>query len=165
MDVHYIFTGLKCSGQYADFFCRCNYSELICFLSVIYSVVVLRCRQDSTGKWKSVLERIKYVPLIEENQKSYNIFLMLRRSSNYQQQKMADTLGVDVKKLRDLENGRCLPDSELLCRIYELFHIPPAAILKDKKGMESEISILLEMLEAEEQKEMFDIIKTLHNMN
>ena len=75
---------------------------------------------------------------------------------------MAEILGVDVKKLRDLENGRSLPDSELLSRLYELFHIPPAAILKDKKGMANEISILLDMMDIENGKMIFDIIKVIH---
>lgn len=165
VDVHYIYTGQRSSGSYADFFCQCSYYELICFLRVLYSIVVLKWRENEAGKWKDIFEKIKYVPLIEEQQKSYNIFLALRHSMNFQQQRMADMIGVDVKKLRDLENGRCLPDSELLCRLYVLFQIPPAVILKDKMGIASEISILLEMLDAGNQEGIFGIIKELHNMN
>ncbi len=165
VDLHYIYTGQKGSDRYKDFFCNCSYSELICFISVIYSIVVLRCGKDSAGKWKSILEKIKYVPLIEDNQKPNNIFLMLRRLNDYQQQKMAEIVGVDVKKLRDLEKGRSLPDSELLCRLYDFFGIPPAVILKDKRGLESEISIFLEMLNADDRKEILEVIKALHNMS
>lgn len=167
VDVHYIYTGLKSNGQYNEFFSKCKYAEINCFLSVIYSIAVLRSREReaASGKWKDILERIKYVPLIEDSQKPYNIFLAIRRSQDYRQQKMAEIIGVDVKKLRDLENGRCLPDSELLCRLYELFRIPPAAILKDKKSMESEISLVLEMMDLEEQEKLFDVIKTLYHMN
>lgn len=165
VDVHYIYTGRRSSGQYADFFSQCSYVELICFLSIVYSVVLLRYRDERAEKWKNILEKIKYVPLIEENPNASNIFLVIRRSANCQQLKMAEILGVDVKKLRDLENGRTLPDSELLCRLYELYRIPPAAILKDKRGMESEISIFLDMLDTADRNVIFDIIKAVHNMN
>lgn len=164
VDVHYVFTNRRCSSQYYDFFAQCSYSELSCYLSIIYSIVVLRNKKEPARIWETILEQIKYVPFVEDNQSSSNIFLALRRAMNYQQQKMAETLGVDVKKLRELENGRCLPDSELLWRLYVLFYIPPAVVLKDRKGMASEISFLLDKMKPEKGKEIFEIIKTLHDM-
>lgn len=165
VDVHYIYTGQKSSGQYAGFFYERSYDELLCYLRVMYSVSELKYKEDFTGKWKIIYEKIKYVPLIEGNQKHYNIFEEIRHSLNYQQQKMAGLLGVDVKKLRDLENARRLPDSELLYRLYELFCIPPAAILKDRKGMASELGILLDMLDPDCQKSMFETIAAIHNID
>ena len=165
VDVHYIYTGQRHLGQYSDFLNQCNYSELLCFISIIYSVASLRYKRERGEQWKKVVERVKYAPLLEANQSTQNIFLVLRRSLSCQQKKMAETLGVDVKKLRDLENGRSLPDSELLGRLYELFCIPPAVLLKDKKGMVSEISVLLEQMDAETGKRVFDIISMLHDMN
>lgn len=162
VDTHYIYTAQRSNGEYIDFLNQCSYFELICFLGMIYSFVAFRYRNESTEQWKTILEKVNYVPLMEENQGTNNIFLILRRSVNCQQKKMADILGVDVKKLRDLENGRNLPDSELLSRLYELFHIPPAVILKDKKGMANEISILLDMMDRENRKIIFDIIKMIH---
>lgn len=162
VDAHYIYTAQRSNGQYIDFLNQCSYSELICFLGIIYSIVAFRYKNEYTQQWKSILEKVKYVPLIEENSGTNNIFLILRRSINCQQKKMAEMLGVDVKKLRDLENGRRLPDSELLSRLYELFHIPPAAILKDKKGIANEISILLDMMDIENGELIFDIIKIIH---
>lgn len=162
VDAHYIYTAQRGNGQYIEFLNQCSYSELICFLGIIYSIVVLQYQSESTQQWKNILEKVKYVPLIEENAGSNNIFLILRRSINCQQKKMAEMLGVDVKKLRDLENGRNLPDSELLSRLYELFHIPPAAILKDKKGIANEISILLDMMDIENRDLIFEIIRIIH---
>lgn len=164
-DVHYIYTGLKSMGRYTDFFCKCSYSELLCFLSVAYSVVSLWRRGDTTQKWKAVLEEIKYIPLIEEKQNPSSIFLGLRRSMGASQVKMAENLGVDIKKLRDLENGRKLPDSELVSRLYELYHIPPAVIFRDKKCMESVISIFMEQLKEEDGKRIYEIIRLLHTMD
>lgn len=162
--VHYVFTGQRSTGKYFDFFAGCSFSELSCYLSIVYSIVVLRNNREMGGEWKAVLEKIKYVPLIEEYQGSANIFFALRRSLNYQQQKMAEILGVDVKKLRELENGRNLPDSELLWMLYSLFCIPPAILLKDRTGMACEISVILDMINRENGEEIFGIIKSLHDM-
>lgn len=163
-DVHYIYTGLKSIGQYTDFFCECSYPELLCFLSITYSIVLLRCKEDATGKWRKLLEQIKYVPLIDKKQNSGNIFLDLRHSLNWSQMKMADEVGIDVKKLRDLENCRKLPDSELVSCLYELFQIPPATVFREKKCLESAISVFLEQLDAEGENQLFELMKALHNM-
>ena len=77
---------------------------------------------------------------------------------------MAHKLGVDVKKLRDLENGRNLPDSELLCRLYEVFGIPPALILKDKSGVLSEVSILLEMMDRSYKERVYEALVLLRDI-
>lgn len=163
VDVHYIYTAQKNSGQFTDFLSKSGYSELMCFLNIIYAIVAFRYRKEHSEQWKDILEKIKYVPLLEGSQDADNIFLLVRRSVNYQQKKMADILGIDVKKLRELENGRSLPDSELLSRLYELFYIPPAPILKDRKCMVNEISVLLDMVDEENRKMIFDIGKTIHD--
>lgn len=164
VDVHYIYTAHKSTGQYLDLFKQCSYSELTCFMGIIYSVALLRYKEEATESWKCIWEKVKYIPLIEGNKGTDNIFLIARRSINCQQKKMADILGVDVKKLRDLENGRNLPDSELLCRLYELFQIPPAAILKDKKCLVNEISILIDMMDIRSRELIFDLIKKIHDV-
>lgn len=165
VDVHYVYTGLKCSGQYTEFVNKCSYSECQCFLDIIYSIVMFRCREDSTEKWRSIWEKIKYVPLIKDKQDSSNIFLNLRRSLNWSQLKLARMIGVDVKKLRDLENGKKLPDSEIVSRLYELFQIPPAAVFREKKCVGSAISVFLEQLETKDREQLFESIRILHNMN
>ena len=60
---------------------------------------------------------------------------------------MAGILGVDIKKLRDLENERCLPDSELVWRLYDLFSVSPAFVLEDNKCLNNQINYLLERME------------------
>lgn len=42
---------------------------------------------------------------------------------------MANIIGIDVKKLRDLENGKKLPDSEIISKMYEAFKILPVVII------------------------------------
>lgn len=164
VDVHYVFTAQKGNEQYTEFFDNCSYAELVCYLSIIYYVTVLCNREVASAQWEKIYEKIKYMPLIAETQYSNNILFLLRRSMNYQQQKMAEELGVDIKKFRDLENGRCLPDSELLYQLYESFGIPPAVVLQDKSGVISELSFLLGLMDEVSGKRVFEIIKILKEM-
>lgn len=161
IDVHYSFTAQRGNNHYGEFLEGRSYFEVFCYLNIIYSLAAWRGKHDNNASWKAVYEKVKYVPLLEENQFSKNIWMILRHSMGWQQQKMAEALGVDIKKLRDLENGRTLPDSELLCRVYEVFGIPPAVIIKDKKGVVSEISILLERLDEESRLEVCEIFKAI----
>jgi len=162
VDVHYIYTAQKSSGEFTALLEKCNYSELMCLLDIIYAIVAFSYRKEHSEFWRDILEKVKYVPLLEGSQDGDNMFLLIRRSVNYQQKKMADTLGIDVKKLRELENGRSLPDSELLSRLYELFSVPPAPILRDKKSMASQISVFLEAMDERNKEIIFDIAKTIY---
>lgn len=165
VDVYYIYTGQRSSGRYADFFEQCSYAELLCFLNVLYSIALMRYQEEETGKWEEILASLKCFALKEKNQRFSNVFLLLRHSMGWQQKKMAEKLGVDIKKLRDLENGRKLPDSELLSRLYEFFHVSPAVVFENKKGLESEIEISLEKLNMEDEQQVFEIITLLHSMS
>ena len=75
---------------------------------------------------------------------------------------MAESLGIDVKKLRDLENGRCQPDSELFYELYEKYDIPPFVLLRDRKGLISELELILEMMPREEEDRMVKLLENLH---
>ena len=68
---------------------------------------------------------------------------------------------MDIKKLRDLENGRCLPDSEILFRMYQMFQVPPAFFLKDKKNVINFICILMDMLNEEQCIKLLSVLKVL----
>lgn len=164
IDVYYIYTGRKSHLHYTNFLYGCSYEELCSYLNIIYSFVLIRSRNETSNQWKKILERIRYVPLVIGNQNSQNIFLILRHSLNCNQKKMAEKLGVDIKKFRDLEKGRCLPDSELLLRLYDLFSIPPTMLLKDKNGMVSEIATVLEMMKEGCGDNIFVILKRIHEI-
>ena len=89
------------------------------------------------------------------------IFLLARHLQNYRQLEMARMLGVDVKKYRELENGRNLPDSELVWQLYDLFYISPAITLKDRKSLVSSICFEMENFNEEMQKKVLGIIKII----
>lgn len=144
IDVYYIFTGYRSSGKYVENLQQHTYVELCCFLGITYSLVVLNDCRANANHWKSMTNRVKYIPLILENRKPFNIFVAVRNVTGIRQKAMAEKLGVDIKKLRELEKDRCLPDSEIIWKVYNLFNISPAVILKDKSCLINEISSLLE---------------------
>lgn len=121
-------------------------------------------KNEPLEQWKGILEQTSYIPIIMGNQDSKNIFQALRNNMNCQQKKMAEKLGIDIKKFRDLEKGRCLPDSELFWRLYDLFRIPPAVLLEDKNGMASEIATVLDAIDIEYRESMFNILKMIREI-
>ncbi len=164
IDVYYVFTGRESSSRYRDFFDGCSYWELCSYLNVIYSISSMQDKNEPLEQWKGILEQTSYIPIIMGNQDSKNIFQALRNNMNCQQKKMAEKLGIDIKKFRDLEKGRCLPDSELFWRLYDLFRIPPAVLLEDKNGMASEIATVLDAIDIEYRESMFNILKMIREI-
>lgn len=160
IDIFYIFTGYRCAGKYVAYFQQCAYVDLCCYLGIIYLLIVLNDCRSNTEQWKDIVKRVKYVPLVLDCKKSSNIFLVIRHTTCSRQKSMAEKLGVDIKKFRELEKDRCLPDSEIIWKLYNLFHISPAVVLKDKNSMINEISSLLEAAE-ENGAEIMDIIKQI----
>lgn len=160
VDIFYIFTGYKCAGKYVNYFRKYTYIELCYHLGIIYALIVLNDCRSNTEQWKDIVKRVKYVPLVLEYKKSSNIFLTIRHIVDSSQKQMAEKLGVDIKKFRELEKDRCLPDSEIVWKLYNLFQVSPAVILKDKNTMLNEISSLLETTE-ENGVQIMDIIKQI----
>ena len=145
---------------HVEYFQQYTYVELCCYLGIIYSLIVLNDWRSNAEPWKDIAKRVKYVPLVLDCKKSSNIFLVIRHMTSSRQKPMAEKLGVDIKKFRELEKDRCLPDSEIIWKLYNLFHISPAVVLKDKNSMINEISSLIETAE-ENGAEIIDIIKQI----
>lgn len=160
VDTLYIFTGFRCAGKYIEYFQQYTYAELCYCLGVIYSLAVLKDYRCSAGRWETIVKRVKYVPLILDCKKSSNIFLAIRHTTGNSQKVMAEKLGVDIKKFRELEKDRCLPDSEIIWKLYHMFQISPAVVLKDKKSIINEISSLMEETE-EIEIELLSIMKQI----
>ena len=147
-------------GKYVEYFQQYTYAELCCYLGIMYSLIVLNDCKSNTTQWKDIAKRVKYVPLVLDCKKSSNIFLVIRHMTDSRQKPMAEKLGVDIKKFRELEKERCMPDSEIIWKLYNLFLISPAVVLKDKNSIINEISSLLETAE-ENGVEIIDIIKQI----
>lgn len=163
MDVYYIFTGEKYQIEVNDFFIECTFEELKCYLELLCILLMCWYRDNmillSNNMYKKI-ENIHYVFM--PCKKGKTIFYKLRRALNYNQNKMADLLKVDVKKLRNMESGKILPDNEIICQLSDVFHIPYALVLNDKKGLACEIRRLLRLVDRDKQKDILDAIKSIH---
>lgn len=141
----------------------CTFESLICNLEVLCVILTCLYRNKMIMLSKPVqkkIENIQYALIPCERGKT--IFYSLRRALNYNQMKMADLLEVDVKKLRNMESGKILPDSEIIWRLSEKFYIPYALLLKDKRGLACEITCLLKLIEENKRKDIIDSIKSIH---
>lgn len=163
VDAYYIFTGYRNNFKYAEYLSKFSYYELISYLTIINSVLMLRKCEFSVEFWSDIIKRTKYISLIATEQTTQNIFYTIRYSMKCQQRKMAEELGVDIKKYRDLEKGRSLPDSELLWKVYDSFCVSPMVILKDKRGLINEISTVLEVVEKDAA--IFEILERIKEKN
>ena len=163
IDVHFVFTGNKRENSDYDFFQGYSYTELMCFLKMLYSISEYFYRNKSVygNKAYKRAEYMKYV--VFSGDLNRNILYDIRKAEDCTQFKMAEILEVDIKKLRDLENGSRLPDSELLFRIYRAFHVPPAVLLKDKDGIASEICCLFDFMSEKQRTDAVQYIKACHN--
>lgn len=164
IDVHYIFTGYKCPYKSDAFEEMYSYTELICYMNILFSLAEYFYRNKKLNRWDNIYKRIAYMKyIVAQCASNDNILYTVRQLQDYTQYEMAELLEVDVKKLRDMENGKTLPDSEILWRIYHLFQIPPALIIKDKKGLMSEICCLMELIESNQRDNIFQFLKACHD--
>ena len=164
VDVYYVFTGerWKQIGNDSFFLERTleelkSYLEIVCILYMsLFKVNILTLSRDNHKK----IEHIQYA--LMPCKKGKTIFYKLRRALNYNQKKMAELIKVDVKKLRSMESGKILHDSEIMCQMMEVFSIPYALLLNDKKSFICEINSLLELMEESKRKDVLESMKFIH---
>lgn len=149
INVNYIYTGKVKKVITLDFIEKLSVNRLKSILQIIYTIVELSYKEGFNQQYKALLEELKY------------IFLTVRRLKGYTQIKMADMIGVDVKKLRDLENGKKLPDSEIISKMYEVFKILPVVMIGTKNCMLDTILYILDEIKKEDREKIVDIIKLL----
>ncbi len=160
LDVNYIYTNRKPSGKYGDILSNLSYYQLYCVMNCIWFFeAAVQGRQFS-----GISDFVRYIPL-DRKSKSDNLFFLLRQTRQLSQIKMAQILGMDVKKYRALETNKRLPDSEILFRMYKIFHIPPSVILKDENGIKNEIYINIEMIPPKDSNVILEIIHKITHTN
>lgn len=167
VDVLYVFTGKKASdGEELSELQECGPEELMCYLNLLYGMArTAKIMDKKKTAFEAIQEQLEYIQC--ENGSSgakSNIFYCVRIRKELTQQKMADLLGVDIKKLRELENGRILPDSEMIWKMYDLFRVSPAFILEDTKGLWKELNCALNLLEEDDRKLVIRILKDMHRL-
>ena len=161
INVNYIYTGKVKKVITLDFIEKLSVNRLKSILQIIYTIVELSYKEGFNQQYKALLEELKYIFFIKQNVNPSDIFLTVRRLKGYTQIKMADMIGVDVKKLRDLENGKKLPDSEIISKMYEVFKILLVVMIGTKNCMLDTILYILDEIKKEDREKIVDIIKLL----
>ena len=152
INVNYIYTGKVKKVITLDFIEKLSVNRLKSILQIIYTIVELSYKEDFNQQYKALLEELKYIFFIKQNVNPSDIFLTVRRLKGYTQIKMADIIGVDVKKLRNLENGKKLPDSEIISKMYEVFKILPVVMIETKNCMLDTILYILDEIKKKTEK-------------
>ncbi|MCM1539656.1 MAG: helix-turn-helix transcriptional regulator [Blautia sp.] len=167
VDMLYIFTGKRTlrQGEFLQW-PELSPDESICLLSTVYTLACFTWSADhGRTPFDEIRQQLEYIQCGNwRNGNRNNIFLYTRNRCGYTQEKMADALGVDIKKLRMLEKGRLLPDSELIWKMYDLFHVSPAFILKDPKGLLNELNYILDLVEDSDREIMLLILKNEYRL-
>lgn len=165
LDIYYVFTGYRCKQEYRDYFTKCTYGELKCYLGILCSIVEHLYENHLLKLEENICKKLNFmqyalIPCGENK----TIFYSLRRGLDYSQKKMADILDIDVKKLRNIESGSVLPDSEIIWRVSEKMGVPFSIILNDVNGLGGEISYLVELIEDDSRRKMFERVKSYHEI-
>lgn len=167
VDIFYIFTGNKAKNS-REFpgSPETGPEELICGLNTLYvQARTARVFNRDTASFEVIQKQLEYIHWGAENTGIYNnTFRYMRIRHGYTQQKMSDILGLDIKKLQGLEKGKKLPDSEIIWKMYDLFHVSPAFILNDPKGLWHELDYMLGLLYDSDREIMLRILENSHKL-
>lgn len=144
LDLYYIYTGMRMSGKYNRLFERSSYKNLLCYLHIMTTLFTCMCEElELEQELYRQINCVRYITGADEELEE-TIFSLVRQQERETQFEIAARLGVDVKKYRELERGNLLPDSELIWRLYARYHVPPALVLQDAKGLIYQIEYFLE---------------------
>lgn len=165
LDAHYIFTGQKSGTEQEGFFSKCDYRELHFYMHILAYVAEYLYVVKRMDNWEAVYKETKYIGHITAPDRiNDNLLFALRRTAECSQQKMAEMLGVDIKKIRSMENGDSLPDSEILWNLYQIFRIPPAIFIKNERGMAHAIGCILDMLGQENREHAMAVVESFRDV-
>ncbi|MBD5499171.1 MAG: helix-turn-helix domain-containing protein [Lachnospiraceae bacterium] len=165
VDAHYIFTGQKSGTEQEVFFSNCDYRELNFYMHILAYVAEYLYVVRRLSNWETVYKELKYIGYITAPDRiNDNSLFALRRAVECSQQKMAEKLGVDIKKIRSMENGESLPDSEILWNLYQFFRIPPAIFIKSERGMVCAIGCILSMLGEENREHAMTVVESFRSV-
>ncbi len=145
LDLLYVFCGMRCKEHFLQRLAPYRFQELLSLLNIFVSLAQLQGKGRALDRWRRLPWHTEMFHAWEEGtQLDCSGFVQLRHSVGKTQLQMAEKLGVDVKKLRDMENGIRLPDSEILWRLCTEFEVSPAVLLKDRNCLASEVGCFLE---------------------
>lgn len=161
LDALYIFTGKKCENNYSELLENAEYEQLIICLEFISWYAYVKCKEGIT-EWDKVYNETKYIVYAHSvNDLTKNLFKSTRMYNELSKSNMASLIGVDVKKLRMLENNKKLPDSELIFIMYNIFGISPVLFFESRKNLQYEMGWLLDNVEEKVRNKLISLIKLI----
>ena len=171
INIFYVFTGKKADASWvSQKLALSTTEEILCHLYTVQTITnalqnINRSKSisgvsadSSYGRIREQLKYLHYFP--GGSASSKNIFYNVRNYFGHTQKKMAAILGMNIKKLRDLEKGRRLPDSEVIWEMYACFHVSPAFILKDADALRDELDYVLGLLDRNDREIILQILET-----
>ena len=164
LDLYYIYTGCRSGERYRSLLGKCSYGELLCYLHMLISLTCCLHEEKKLNLGRDYyrqLCRVRYITGTADTDR-ITVFLQLRQYEGQNQHEMAECLGMDVKKYRELERGALLPDSELIFKLYSLYQIPPDYVLKDTRGLQCEIESRMERAGAGQNDVVYKYFSLLH---
>ncbi len=165
LDIYYIFTGRRCRPEYQEFYKDCTYEELKCYLAVLCPIAGYLQKKGRQALGADSCRKAESAPYsLASDKGEKTVFYHLRRWLDCSQQEMAERLDVDVKKLRNLENGNVYPDSELIWKVSEELGVPFSIILNDKNGLRGEVSYFAEMIAGGGRDKMMERLKAFYGL-
>lgn len=165
VNLFYCFTGRRgiCSSQYAELLQNVDMEQLVCCLQAIHFCAnVKRKKGLFKEEWEQIFNELKYLSYVDIGlADERNIFKAVREYDRLSQICMADELGMDVKKFRNLECGKILPDSEIVFQMFIKYNISPAAFLRHPKCFRDELIYLLNSHSGKVGDELLLLVKTI----
>lgn len=170
VNIYYVFTGMKAKDAWRSMNPAASTAEeILCHLYLIHIITnaswIINRFEAISGisvrhSFVRIQEHLEYLHYFPEGFKSgQNIFHNVRHYCGLTQKRMAAMLGMDIKKLRKLEKGRLLPDSEVVWRMYDCFRVSPAFILKDVNALRNELDYILGLLDENDRKAILQILE------
>ena len=171
INIFYVFTGKKADASWvSQKLALSTTEEILCHLYTVQTITnalqnINRSKSISgvsaDSSYGRIQEQLKYLHYFPGGSaSSKNIFYNVRNYFGHTQKKMAAILGMNIKKLRDLEKGRRLPDSEVIWEMYACFHVSPAFILKDADALRDELDYVLGLLDRNDREIILQILET-----
>lgn len=159
VDIFYILTGTEYEGKYKRVLEEKSYDELTFLMRIVCYANEYHRKKDAYYYEDVLTDKMGMEQYALTRDRQNNILYSVRRMKNYNQKKMSEILEVDVKKLRDMEKGITLPDSEIILKMHTTFSIPFFVILKEKNLLISELCYMIELLEKSTRKEVYGLIQ------
>lgn len=111
--------------------------------------------RDCAGRGDIILtERTdKCIRLLRDYSKNLTIWRNIRKTEGCSQEEMAKKFDINIKRYRNIEQGKSMPDAEILRLLYEELHYSPLVVLDREMYYLDELNRMWEMLPPEYLRE------------